>query len=280
MAEEAHRIQVGMELRRVRERIGMSGVQVAAALGWSQSKVSRIEAGRLGTSLNDLSALLNFYGLPEEVRAELLSTAVAGDGLPGAWIVRAGGVPRRQGEVAAVESRVRRIRQYAALLVPGLLQVEPYMRAVAAAGGFDQADDIITRRKTRQELLRSAHAPRYEVVLDERALTRWPGDGLVMADQAEGLAAAAALPNVAVRLLPSGGGARVVGVAPFLIYDFLDSITPSVVMLESQTADTYLSAREDVDAYVAMFEGLVSEALTPEDSGTRFRSMQQAAAIT
>lgn len=280
MTETAHRVQVGMELRRVREQIGMSGMQVAAALGWSQSKVSRIEAGRLGTSLTDLSALLNFYGLAEEVRAELFSVAVAGDGLPGAWIVRAGGVPRRQGEVAAVESRVRRIRQYAALVVPGLLQVEPYTRAVASAGGFVQVEDIVARRRARQEVLLGEGRPTYEVVLDERALTRWPGDPSVMVEQADRLAEVNSSPKVTLRLLRSGAGARTVGLAPFLIYDFLDPVTPSVVMLESQTADTYLSARDDVDAYERLFDGLVSEALTRDNSGSWFRSLHKAAAIS
>jgi transcriptional regulator with XRE-family HTH domain len=144
---------VGAELRRVREQLGLSGVQVAASSGWSQSKVSRIEAGILGAAINDLAALLNHYGVTEEVRAELLSFAVAGNGLAGAWIVRAGDVPRRQGEVAAIEARVRRIRQYGALTVPGLLQAKAYTQAVAAAGGFAQVDDIVRRRMARQELL-------------------------------------------------------------------------------------------------------------------------------
>src|SRR5438270_12190114 len=103
MSSPAQRVQVGAELRRIRERLGLSGMQVGAALGWSQSKVSRIEAGRLSTTLNDLAELLALYGVPEEVRAELLTVAVADNGLPGAWIVRAGGPVRRQGEVAAIE---------------------------------------------------------------------------------------------------------------------------------------------------------------------------------
>lgn len=279
MSGEAHRVQVGAELRRVREQLGLSGMQVAASLGWSQSKVSRIEAGRLGTALNDLAALLNLYGLTEEVRAELMSVAVAGDGLPGAWIVRAGDVPRRQGEVAAIEARVRRIRQYAALTVPGLLQAESYIRAVASAGGFAQVDDIVSRRLARQELLRSERAPSYEVVLDERALTRWPGDPWVLDEQLDRLGQAAGLPSVHLRLLPAGGGARAVGFSSFLIYDFLDPGAPSVVMLESQTADTYLSAPEDVATYGRLFDTLVSDTLTEEESGKRFRSLRRAATV-
>lgn len=277
MSGEAHRVQVGAELRRVREQLGLSGMQVAASLGWSQSKVSRIEAGRLGTALNDLASLLNLYGLTEEVRAELLSVAVAGDGLPGAWIVRAGDVPRRQGEVASIEARVRRIRQYGALTVPGLLQSEGYTRAIAVAGGYGQIEDIVQRRLARQQLLLSDDAPEYQVVLDERALIRWPGNPLVLDEQLDRLGAVSALPTVDVRLLPTGGAAQSIGLAQFLIYDFVDSAAPSVVMLESQTADTYLSAPEDVAAYARLFDGLVSEALTTTDSGKRFRSMHKVA---
>lgn len=278
MSGQAHRTQVGAELRRVREQLGLSGIQVAALLGWSQSKVSRIEAGRLGTALNDLAALLNLYGLTEEVRAELLSVAVAGDGLPGAWIVRAGDAPRRQSEVAAVEARVRRIRQYGALTIPGLLQAESYTRAIASAAGFGQVEDIVRRRLARQALLQSDDAPAYEVVLDARALARWPGDPIVLDEQLDRLCAVATLPTVALRLLPMGGSARAVGLSQFLIYDFVDEAAPSVVMLESQTADTYLSAPEDVAAYGRLFDGLVGEALGPEDSGDQFRLMRTASA--
>ena len=277
MSGEAHRVQVGAELRRVREQLGLSGMQVAASLGWSQSKVSRIEAGILGAAINDLAALLNLYGVTEEVRAELLSSAVAGNGLACAWIVRAGDAPRRQGEVAAIEARVRRIRQYGALTVPGLLQAKAYTQAVAAAGGFAQVDDIVRRRLARQELLFTDQAPSYEVVLDERALARWPGDPLVLDEQIDRLQVIGALPTVDLRLLPAGGAARAIGFAQFLIYDFLDPAAPSVVMLESQTSDTYLSAPEDVGAYARLFDGLKSEALTPQNSGKQFRSMRRAA---
>ena len=57
--------------------------------------MSRIETGRFGVSVRDLSALLNFYGVAEEVKAELLSTVAEDSGVDGAWIVRAGGTPRR-----------------------------------------------------------------------------------------------------------------------------------------------------------------------------------------
>src|SRR4051795_4548714 len=103
----APRLRAGAELRRIRENQGLSGVAVGAALGWSQSKVSRIETGRFGATVWELAELADFYGVPEEVRAEILTIASQDSGLPGAWVVRAGGPARRRVEVADIETRTR-----------------------------------------------------------------------------------------------------------------------------------------------------------------------------
>lgn len=95
----AQRLRVGAELRRLREASGMSGEQVARALGWSQPKVSRVEIGKHALTVRDVAALLARYGVTDDVRAELLA-ATAEDTGEGAWIVRAGGFPRRQGSIA------------------------------------------------------------------------------------------------------------------------------------------------------------------------------------
>jgi transcriptional regulator with XRE-family HTH domain len=95
-------MRLGGERRVPRERFGLPGTQVARRLGWSQSKVSRVETGRFGASLEELAALLDFYGVAEEVRAELLARVARRDGLASAWVARAGGPRRRQGEVGLI----------------------------------------------------------------------------------------------------------------------------------------------------------------------------------
>ncbi len=47
---------LGARLRGLRAREGMSGVGLAARLGWGQSKVSRIETGRQIPTENDVRA--------------------------------------------------------------------------------------------------------------------------------------------------------------------------------------------------------------------------------
>jgi hypothetical protein len=263
---DAVKQQLGVELRGLRERAAMSGSMVAAQLGWSQSKVSRVETARFGATLTEVAELVSVFDVPDDVRAELLSMAARASGVPGAWVVRAGGAPRRQSEVASVESRLAGLRQYHALVVPGLLQAPAYTRAIALAGGFGDPDDLVERRRRRQAQVGNAGGPDCRFVIDERALLRWPGDRTVMVDQLDHLAAAAKRPTMDVRILRVGAGATVLSVAPFIIYDYLSTDSPPVVFCESQTADTYLSDLSDVETHSALFERLHREALSPTAS--------------
>ncbi|UFN93297.1 helix-turn-helix domain-containing protein [Micromonospora aurantiaca] len=54
----ANRARVAAELKRIREGLGIPGEEVAAVLGWSQPKVSRIENARIAVSTRDLATLL------------------------------------------------------------------------------------------------------------------------------------------------------------------------------------------------------------------------------
>ena len=57
---------VARELRLLRETVQLHGKDAAAELGWSASKVSRIETGRTGISDADLERLLELYRAPPE----------------------------------------------------------------------------------------------------------------------------------------------------------------------------------------------------------------------
>jgi transcriptional regulator with XRE-family HTH domain len=48
----------GIELRRIRKQRGMTQQQLAARLGWTQARVSRIESGRQNALAQDLEDML------------------------------------------------------------------------------------------------------------------------------------------------------------------------------------------------------------------------------
>lgn len=266
MAEPIQRQRVAADLKRIREALGVPGEEVAAALGWSQPKVSRIENARIAVTMRDLSTLLHYYGAPEDVRAELLSINADAEGYPGAWIVRAGGTPRRHGEVAAIETRVSAIRQYYPLMIPGQLQSREYALANTRAGGWPDPESIAERRMQRQKLLEDDDGPSYSAVLDARAFLAWPGSTEVMRSQLSHLRSRAFLPRIDVRIIPLRAPRTAVAMGPFTLYDFKTDTTPRVAYVESQTADLYLSADADVDTYVSVFEGLARDALDSDAS--------------
>lgn len=273
MVGSVHRQRIGAELRRIREDAGLSGEDVASALGWSQSKVSRVETARFAISIADLAELLDHYGVAEEVRAELLAGIADDANVPGAWVVRAGGPPRRQREVAAVESRVTQMRQYHPIVVPGQLQSRSYARQLADAAGYPDPDEVASRRVGRQKLLDGPDAPEYLAVLDTRCLMRWAGSRTIIVDQVEHLLARAQQPSISVRVLTPGGKASALALAPFLIYDFKVRTSPSVVLLEAHGTDLYLSAQQDVATYAELFDLLLADTISSSESLRYLRSL-------
>ncbi|RZU49256.1 helix-turn-helix protein [Krasilnikovia cinnamomea] len=269
----AQRLRIGADLRRLRETAQLSGEQVARTLGWSQPKVSRIEAGRTAFTVKDVASLLALYGTPDDVRAELLG-ATAEDTGEGAWIVRAGGFPHRQDSIASLESGTKRIRHHQPVVVPGLLQTYEYARAVASAAGAKDPDAIAAARMRRQEMLAAKAGPKYEVVLDARALLLGVGDVDLMKRQLHAVAERAeTLRRLDLRVIPLGAVVPVFSTVGFTIYEFQADESPSVAWIEAPTGDVYFSATEDVNRYAALFKKLRGVALTAEHSIGYLRSL-------
>jgi len=105
------------------------------------------------------------------------------------------------------------------MLVPGLLQSRGYIEAIVLAGGFEFPEALVARRLERQRLLTGPAAPRYEVVVDARALLYRPGDLDVTVDQLDHLVDRAMLPAVQLRIVPLQTGRAALSMTPFMIFD-------------------------------------------------------------
>ena len=65
--------RLAAELRRLRGR--RTGNEVAAGLGWSASKISRFEVGRSPLPIDEVEKLVDFYGVGDAERSQLLTLA-------------------------------------------------------------------------------------------------------------------------------------------------------------------------------------------------------------
>ncbi|MFE8014441.1 Scr1 family TA system antitoxin-like transcriptional regulator [Streptomyces antibioticus] len=102
------------------------------------------------------------------------------------------------------------IRQYAAHVVPGLLQTEDYARAVLSVGrtldGREQLEERVALRMGRQERLSGPDRPELWVVLDEAVLRRPVGGRTVMQEQLARLLRTAPESHITVQVLPFDQG--------------------------------------------------------------------------
>jgi transcriptional regulator with XRE-family HTH domain len=265
------RRRLGAELRRLREEAGLTIDQVAEVLECSQSKVSRIETGRVGATPRDVRDMLALYRVPDAQREAMVQIAREAR-QPGWWqtfVDVPDGVPAYVGLEAAATS----IDVYMSLIVPALFQTADYARAVIGAVRPDlpgaELDRRVELRLRRQALLGQDHPPALRVLLDDTVLRRPVGGEAIMAAQRRRLLEDAARPAVTLRVLPTETGAHAGMDGPFTIFGFPAPAERDVVALDSAADALYLEGPEDVARYRRVFELLLPAALTPAASAGR-----------
>jgi transcriptional regulator with XRE-family HTH domain len=269
------RRRLAAELRRLREEQGLTADEVAEALEWSGSKISRIELCRTGVKVADLAKLLNIYEVPVSHREELL--ALARERRRRGWWEAYTDVLRPwYAAYIVLESEAERIFCWSPELIQGLLQTEGYARAVNDAMGApeDPPGEVARRiqaRFKRQRILTGDPPTDVTFVLDESVLMRRLGDSQVMHDQLAHLIEVAALPNISLRVLrladthPVGGGGGftlmqfppVPGIGPTGNVVYVGQLGRSAIYLEDD-ANTH--------EYRLACQRLLAEALDPERS--------------
>ena len=263
------RLLLGTQLRKLREARGVS----REAAGWeirsSESKISRMELGRVSFKERDVADLLTLYGVTSErERAALLALAREANNR-GWWHRYSDLLPGWFSYYLGLEAAAALIRAYEIQFVPGLLQTDAYTRAVILLSFEQAADDELERRVAlRRERQRAFHHPSPEqqlwAVVDEAALRRPIGGPKVMHDQIQYLIEATALPNVRLQVIPFHAGGHAAAGGAFTILRFPDHDLPDIVYLEQLTGALYLDKRDDVDLYAAAMDRLCLEAEQPD----------------
>ncbi|MFC4588197.1 helix-turn-helix domain-containing protein [Sphaerisporangium corydalis] len=259
--------RLARELRKMREKSGLSPEGAAARLGWSRSKVSRVETGRTRASPSDVTQVCDLYGADSAVRAALVQ--LAKDVQQRGWWTAYADV--FTGSYIGLEDEAAHIHQWEVQLIPGLLQTEDYARAVISAGRPDACDveDVHRRvmaRMARRTLLSRPNAPELYAVLDEGALRRPIGGTDLMCDQLEALLVSARRSNVTIRILPYSIGAHAGMEGAFSILSFSEEVDPDVAYVEGTAGDVYVEGSEQVDRYKVAFARICDAALPPSES--------------
>jgi transcriptional regulator with XRE-family HTH domain len=260
------RRRLASELRRLREASQLTIDEVGEKLECSASKISRIETGHVGVTPRDVRDMLELYAIDEDQREALVQ--LSREARKKGWWHAYNEV--FTGSFVGLESDASSLHTFQALLVPGLLQTEDYMRAVIRAIRPDHGEDEVSKRVagrvTRQKMLTDTNPPEYWAIIDEAVLNRTVGGPGIMRAQLLRLIEVSDLPHVTLQVVPFGAGAHAGMENPFLILGFPEPADPDVVYVENTTSGSYLEEPSDVYRYTLMFDHLRASALNPADT--------------
>ena len=127
-------MQLGARLRNLRQAKGITRDQAGWAIRGSESKISRMELGRVAVKQRDVADLLKLYGVDDASETDRLLVLAREANAPGWW--------QQYGDVLStwfqnyldLEQAAELIRTYEVQFVPGLLQTDAYARAVIMLG--------------------------------------------------------------------------------------------------------------------------------------------------
>ena len=153
---------VGKEIRRAREAKGVSRLELAKMFPVSESLVRWWESGRTVPAEDYVKRLIEILALPEMIQRvpdELVSKEVAPEWL-GKWLT--------------VEANSTTLLNFEPQVIPGLMQMEDYARAVLRLGKEAplDLDEQVRARLDRQRVLAKEGPPLYHAIIDEAVLRR------------------------------------------------------------------------------------------------------------
>jgi len=257
----AHGRELGIELRRRRTIAGFNGKDMAARLGWSTTKVSRVEVGARPITEADIIMYLASCGLSEEGIDPIL--ALAREGAYDHRLKSHGEkLPDELKTLIFHENTAAEIHGYEQTFVPGLFQTEDYARALfREVDRFDHAsiEFRVRARMARQGLLRKSEPPYCKFYLHENALRSVIGNIKVMHEQLLHLVFLTSWRHCEIRVIPASVGGRGLAHGAFRLMKYVEH--DSVVYVEQEAVSLFLDRRTHTDHYRKVLDRLDQAAL-------------------
>ena len=267
------RRRLAAELRRLRERAGFTADEVADRLGWSASKISRIELHRTGIKQADLQLLLDLYDVADAHRESLITLGRESSRTNRLEAVAAT-FPGEHAAFLYAEAEARSVWTWDPQVFPGLLQSSGYARAVMLSwhdmfrAPLGEVDRRVEARLLRQQVLDREPPLELFAVVDESVLYRRLGGVQVMRNQLQHIVATFGRPNIKVQVVPFAGS-QLITTGAFTYMQFPqahDVPLHDIVTVEHLTGSDYVEAAEDTYQYLTAFTALMNKALSPQDS--------------
>ncbi|MFI2432540.1 helix-turn-helix domain-containing protein [Streptomyces sp. NPDC018693] len=270
--------RLGAELRKLRERAGLTVTEAASQLGVNQGRVSMIETGRSSLSADRVRAVASAYDCSDEALIEALA-AMTRRRSRGWWEEYREHLPAALVDLAELEHHATGLRVALAMHIPALLQTTDHARALfhAVVPPMRQyeIEHRLTYRIKRQGILHREEPPPYSAIIHESALRMSFGGPDVKRGQLKHLLGMSELPNVTIRAIPfdsehypSTGQS----------FDYVEAPVPQLDTVQLDTHHGgcgFLDAEAQLSKYRAVLDHMESCALGPAESRDFIHSLIQ-----
>jgi transcriptional regulator with XRE-family HTH domain len=256
--------RIGSALRKAREANNMTITTAARRYGRSIGWFSTVENGQQSVTPQELADLLDFYKIPPgPLRDGLIH--LASQNLDKRWErKREGRISAAAHDLASLEEDSDRIRTFQPCIVPGLLQIPDYTRALIAVGPRSYVRNtkaLIDFRLSRQKVLTCSNPPHYVPIIAEAVLHNEVGGAAAMRSQLRHLADMAQLNNIELHVLPSTASAYLWQVNPFILLSLRPPGQLTVSVSELFTTSVFDEDEDEVGGYEELFDRLLAVSL-------------------
>ncbi|GAB2995817.1 helix-turn-helix transcriptional regulator [Streptomyces pseudoechinosporeus] len=259
----------GAELRKLRERAGLTATGAAELLGVNQARVSMIETGRTPISADRVRSMANVYDCSDDRLIDAL-VAMTGRRTRGWWEEYREHLPAALIDLAELEHHATGLRAALIVHIPALLQTTDHARTlfqqVAPPMRQYEIEHRLTLRIKRQGVLHRQAPPPYSAIIHETALRMGFGGPAVTLGQLKHLIGMSELPNVTVRVVPFGADHFPTTGQSF---DYVEGPVPQLdtVQLDNHHgACEFLDAEAQLSKYRSVLDRMESCALSPAKS--------------
>lgn len=234
-------------LRGLRKSAGLTGERLGARCAMSQSKISKIETGKIVPSTTDVERILRALDVSSDVRSQVSAlTSIANAEFQTVRALLRKGLDKKQSELSSIEASTTDFRSFLPAMIASLISTPEYIRA-SLAHIKGETGKAVARKLDRQVVLYDTEKS-FTFLLTESA-ARWRVcPPLVMAAQLDRLASLSYLPNVRLGIIPVQESPQRGPLNTFTVYD------QSLVMAETFTGALMLRDPKDVAFHLELFD--------------------------
>jgi transcriptional regulator with XRE-family HTH domain len=276
-APDGHGESVGAALARMRRSSGLTGAKLAALVGMSQPKISRIERGIGSLDAGDVGTLARSLGADETTTRSLMERAERTHDRMTEWGPAVVGLAGGQTRIGDWEYSAKIMRTFEPALVPGLLQTSGYAKAVFQAyvrvtpgvAGHPAEQAVlaaVSARVRRQEVL-ADRSKKFRMIVAESVLRYQICPVADMLAQVGHVREVAAQSNVEIGAIADGTSVGIPPVHGFTIFD------ESLVIIDLYNTGLISRGRGDLATYRTVFDILADQATDIEPLLAKYETM-------